>query len=462
MVTLSSVPHIAHIEVGLRSSASMAPKESHSLVSSLTQHSPHLTTTPVPDTIQPPLYITTSLSPASFQSTPAYNCAPRTSLTATATEFYLAFVSQQNPPLPMQYPYLSPQSLTSAQQSEAWTTIAQAIKQGPSLPKVELMKFDGDPLEYAEFFTNFRDNIESQVADESQRLTRLLAQCFGKAKDAIRSCVNLPVGCRYSGAWNTLRDNFGRPHMVVKAHMKKLREIQVRKADASALMDFVRRLEDARRVLTSMGCNYSSRLDNEDVIIMLMKKLPDEGLKRKWVDRAGDLIKNKGRAEYPDFVSIVGRAAEHINNRYGQELKSSSNAEREKKESGIGKTDYPLQVTTPATHCQEDQQGTAVLTRVPLKCPQCSGPHGVWRCRIFRSSSLRDRLKTVRQHQLCRACLSEGHNAKQCPRGFACVRPGCGKTIIISSIPVKPTEMGVAFRLTAMIRLEVLKPMVLQ
>ena len=32
----------------------------------------------------------------------------------------------------------------------------------------------------------FRDNIESQVADESQGLTRLLAQCVGKGKDAIR------------------------------------------------------------------------------------------------------------------------------------------------------------------------------------------------------------------------------------------------------------------------------------
>ena len=44
----------------------------------------------------------------------------------------------------MQYPYLSPSSLTSAQQSEA--AIAQGIKQGPSLPKVELIKFGGDVL----------------------------------------------------------------------------------------------------------------------------------------------------------------------------------------------------------------------------------------------------------------------------------------------------------------------------
>ena len=66
-------------------------------------------------------------------------------------------------------------------------------------------------------------------------------------------------------------------------------------------------------------------------------------------------------------------------------------------------------------------------TRVPLKSPQCSGPLGVWRCRIFRSSSLRDRLRTVRQHRLCRACLSEGHSAKQCTRGSTCAKSGCGK-----------------------------------
>ena len=116
--------------------------------------------------------------------------------------------------------------------------------------------------------------------------------------------------------------------MVVEAHMKKLREIQLHKANALALTDFVRRLEDVRRLLTSIGCKYSSHLDNQDVTITLMRKLPDKGLKRKWIDR------------------------------------------------------------------------------VPLKCPQCSGLHGVWRCWIFRSSSLRDHLKTVRQHSVAWRCIS--------------------------------------------------------
>ena len=48
-----------------------------------------------------------------------------------------------------------------------WSTIAEALKQGPSLPKIELMTFGGDPLEYAEFAVNFRDHIKSQVTDDS-------------------------------------------------------------------------------------------------------------------------------------------------------------------------------------------------------------------------------------------------------------------------------------------------------
>ena len=116
----------------------------------------------------------------------------------------------------------------------------------------------------------------------------------GKVKEAIRSYVNLPVGQRYSEACRTLRVDFGQPHMIVEAHMKKLREVQVRKADASTFMEFARRLEDARRVLAGMGHDYTSRLDNEDVIIAMMRKLPDESLKRKWADESGDLIKRKG------------------------------------------------------------------------------------------------------------------------------------------------------------------------
>ena len=72
--------------------------------------------------------------------------------------------------------------------------------------------------------------------------------------------------------------------------MTRFKEIRLRKADVQSLMASVRKLEDTRRVLASMSRNYANHLDNEDVLIMLMRKLPEEGLKTKWVNRAGDLI----------------------------------------------------------------------------------------------------------------------------------------------------------------------------
>ena len=204
-----------------------------SCLSSRLAYSKTTPTACTPNSIQLPIYTHASLSPVI--TTPGlftrFHVPHATSLRAAATEFSPAITSQWTMPSPSLGPSLLSQSQTSPQfseQSDAWLTIAQAIKQGPSLPKVELAKFSGDPLEYAEFVTNFKDNIESQLADESQRLTRLLAQYIGKAREAIRSCVNLPVGHRYSEAWKTLHENFGQPHMIVEAHMKKLRDIQAK------------------------------------------------------------------------------------------------------------------------------------------------------------------------------------------------------------------------------------------
>ena len=418
VVTFSAVPHVipaAHDRVAVRSCTNvsdngciMTPQGSRGQTNSVT------TIASRPSQIE------------MGQTTPSlYHRSEISGLNATAAEYVSEVVSQPNASLPVDRPSFSPKLGSNLDpQFDAWLALAQAIKEGPTLPKVELMKFSGDPLEYVEFVTNFRDNIEGQVLDESLRLTGLLAQCTGKAKDVIRSCVNLPVGSRYSEACRTLRQNFGQPHMIVEAHMKKLREIQVRRADASALMEYVRRLEDVRRVLANMGSNYMSCLDNEDVIAMLMRKLPEEGLKRKWVDRAGDLIKTKGRAEFTDFVEFLQGVAERINNRYGHELKSSLSIARNRMEYVKEKSDCQPKVTTLAT--QSNHKNPELRPSLP-RCVQCSGLHGVWRCRVFRNSPLRDRVKVVQQHRLCRVCLAQGHIARFCGSGFRCRISGCGR-----------------------------------
>jgi len=71
-----------------------------------------------------------------------------------------------------------------------------------------------------------------------------------------------------------------------------------------------------------MGPLYVSRLNNEDTILMLMKKLPDEDLKLEWTDVAGDMICSKGHLDFYDFLNFIQKRADRLNNRFGQELKS--------------------------------------------------------------------------------------------------------------------------------------------
>ena len=76
-------------------------------------------------------------------------------------------------------------------------------------------------------------------------------------------------------------------------------------------------------MLTSMGPLYASHLNNEDTILLLIKKLPDEGLKTNWTDIAGDLICSKGQVDFPDFLSVIQKQADRLNNRLGQEMRSA-------------------------------------------------------------------------------------------------------------------------------------------
>ena len=296
----------------------------------------------------------------------------------------------------------------TTQDEEPWIKIADAIRQGPSLPKIDLFTFAGDPLEFSEFVTNFRDNIESQIYDDSQRLTRLLAQCSGKAKEAIRSCVSLPVGTRYDTAWRTLKQNFGQPYMVAEAHIRRLQQKQLKKADASSLMDFSRCLVDAQRTLSNLGPSFMNRLNHEDLIITLMNKLPDDSMKRAWAHKAGDLIKLNDEVKYSDFSDFVQKTAERLNNRFAQELKSI----RLEKQSHKRVNAYVMQ--------NKD-------AKIRLRCPSCSGSHGVWRCPIFKACTLIEKQSIVNQERLCRRCLEKGHFAASCKRKFFCLKKGCGK-----------------------------------
>ena len=77
--------------------------------------------------------------------------------------------------------------------------------------------------------------------------------------------MSLPVHKRYATALDTLHNNFGQPHMIMNANMDKLKDIQLRRADAPNLMEFARKLEDVTRTFLPAWVNIM-------FIVWIMKK----------------------------------------------------------------------------------------------------------------------------------------------------------------------------------------------
>jgi hypothetical protein len=53
-------------------------------------------------------------------------------------------------------------------------------------------------------------------------------------------------------------------------------------------------------------------------------------------------------------------------------------------------------------------------TKSEKKCADCADNHPVWRCSQFQQKSVNERLKVVKNNELCFLCLGKGHRKTDC------------------------------------------------
>ena len=194
------------------------------------------------------------------------------------------------------------------EQFDSGQEMVKALRQVVSSPKVEYHRFDGDPLKYVTFMRNFETYLEKDNPDESRRLQLLIQHCTGKAREAIESCANLSND-GYRVAKQTLRENFGKPHVTAEAHVKKLLNLPCMKSvDGPSLLEFSRHLDTADRTLSGMGNEYVSDLNHMNTLRELAKKLP-MFLRGRWTECAGKIIGADRRPKFQDFVAFVKERA---------------------------------------------------------------------------------------------------------------------------------------------------------
>ena len=305
--------------------------------------------------------------------------------------------------------------------------IVKTLCQVMNTPKIEYMHFDGDPINYVSFMRNFETCLEDD-ADNSRNLQFLIQHCTGKARDAIESCVNLPVSEGYESAKKTLEENFGLPHVIAKAHLKKLEHLPPLKVSTgSTLLEFARHLEIAERTLRGMGPEFVSDLNHTNTLMELNRKLP-YFMRGKWAECAGRIIESGRRPKFSDFLKFVKDRAKLVNNEFGEDLVLSSSREKKRVNERGGR--FIPKINSFTTKAENgligNQDGTKKVFSPNRKCPACSGQHVLWKCEKFLKLSYEDREKLALSKRLCFKCLNGGHFKDRCPKEtFKCQVQGC-------------------------------------
>ena len=236
---------------------------------------------------------------------------------------------------------------TPAQQVQHFDSgreMVKAMRQVVSSPKVEYLKFDGDPLRYVSIIHNFETYLEEDNPDDSRWLQLLIQHCTGKAREVVESCENLPVSDGYRVAKETLRENFGKPQVIADAHIKKLLHLpSLKNVDGPSLLEFSRHLDTADRTLTGMGTEYVADLNHMNTLRELTKRLPML-LRAKWTECAGKIIVSDQRPKFGDFVKFIKERAKLVDNEFGYDMNSGPS-----KETILGRSKR-IRANLPSTH----------------------------------------------------------------------------------------------------------------
>ena len=295
-------------------------------------------------------------------------------------------------------------------QGEAFSQeITSAVQQAMVLPRPELLNFDGNPKDYHQFLHNFEANIETSIKCERLRLTYLIQQCSGKARESIQDCVVLPAKRGYLKAKEILRDRFGQPHLIARSYIRSLTEGQPVKG-STQLSDLAVKMTRCSLVLSQLS--YNSDMNNSQNLLKIVRRLPMH-LRGKWVDEA-DKILAKGREPiFSDLAKFIDNRARAANNMYGEDM----NNVVEKKGVKNDKKFSSYKATTLAT---SENTGAAIRDSSKGSCKVCKGDHTVGHCKIFKDTDRNLRWSILKKCGLCANCLLSGHLARDCSKKPAC------------------------------------------
>ena len=274
------------------------------------------------------------------------------------------------------------------------------------------------PLQWHEWFGQFKSAIDSAPLTDDVKLTYLKTLVTGKAKTAISEFAY--CGAMYKDALKALERKFGQPQTVVTAYLDKLSNFPPLKMhNSESIISYSATICSLVGVFRSL--NYLQDLSSASLLGQAVQKLPPN-MKEEWsMHTVKRTLDRPTLIDFNDWLKEKAEAHKRMKSAY---LKpkvgdSTTTTTRTKTVSKV--------FASTASSSQQSSNSKSKVEQLS-NCAACKDKHPLWRCPIFRKKTLIERAKLVAENKLCFSCFKPNHTFRQCPQPRKCTRDACGSS----------------------------------
>ena len=283
------------------------------------------------------------------------------------------------------------------------------------LPEWKLAQYSGNPLQWHEWFGQFKSAIDSAPLTDDVKLTYLKTLVTGKAKTAISEFAY--CGAMYKDALKALERKFGQPQIVVTAYLDKLSNFPPLKMHNSEnIISYSATICSLVGVFRSL--NYLQDLSSASLLGQAVQKLPPN-MKEAWSMHT--VKRTLDRPTLIDFNDWLKDKAE------AHERMKSASLKPKTEDSTITATKTKTVSKVFASTASSSQQRSNSKSKVEQlsNCVACKDKHPLWRCPVFRKKTPTERARIVADNKLSFSCFQPNHSFRQCPQPRKCTKDGC-------------------------------------
>lgn len=296
--------------------------------------------------------------------------------------------------------------------------------------------FDGTLLKWKQFMERYTAAIHNNDdVSAAYKFSYLLNSLKGKAADSLKGYN--PNKDNYDAAWNKLYKDYNRSYPLAREYLHQFFQLKAISEIATA--------EELRRI-TNVTNETIMNLKSLDypvehwsmIIVHVLHGLLNNKLAYDWnLELRNVLDDNPTTENMVEFLekhasaatstseprqnlSIVAPAAQA--NRSDSRNHGSASSQKSSRASSQASAHGPNQTPTKGFG-QGSSHGTDIKWDHP--CGACNKNHMIYYCPVFKPASLKERLRIVKNKELCMLCLRTGHPLERCFDKTQCSSSTC-------------------------------------